>query len=579
MSQNANMGRDDGVGGATGALPAGVGGDDDWRAKGAEEVMQIDGGAEALPDMGTLRFPGPVAQDFYFDDGDVIGIAGPVGGGKTTTLLYSRARRARAIPRSTIDGVRRYKLIVVRETYRQLWSTTIPSYLDVFPKSFGEWSGGRGDPVTHVMRFEDEFGPIEMTVMFMAFGDDVVAAMRGIQTTDFWLNEADTMPVDVLVNAITRIDRFPSKDHFGPGPNAPEGYAIADRSFGQIACDFNAPDEENWTSDVFYDEEGRNRMAAELSASLPEGVKPIEINFHRQPGFDEAGTENLQNLSPSYYPRQIAAMKLGGRGDLIERLVHNRRTYIKVGEPVFDRAFSRRIHVADGPLTPPPGAKLRLGFDQGFMPAMVVATFEEPFFWTFYGELMFPKERLLAREFARRAARFLDERFPDHEVEGGWGDMAGEQGSSLAEEDTASWNDIVAQEMMIRIRPQRVGANRIQPRLEHMRAGLEFIEGGRPGVLIDPRCKFLIAGFEARYVWTEEIDRSGDKRKVPDKRHPEANVMDAGQYLTLSEAKPDGATRISAALRADDRRRRAEARPGAARPGLKTSFDVTRPYG
>lgn len=561
---------------ALGSRGAGSG-EDRAAAPAAEAVFDLGGGAEALPELGTLSLPGPVAQALYEDDSDVTVICGPVGSGKTTTVLHSRLRRARAMPRSTQDGVRRYKLVATRQTYRELWSTTIPSYLEVFPKKLGEWSGGRGDPVRHLIRFEDEFGPIEMQTEFLAFGDDPTNAMRGIQTTDFWLNETDTLPEEVLGLAITRIDRFPPREHFGPGPLLKAGYPPALQSWGQIVGDMNAPDEDNWTHKSFWDGARREAIARELSAELKDGAKPIRLSFHRQPGYGEPGTENLANLSANYYPRQIAAMKQLGRGDLIDRMVRNKVTYLRSGVPVFQREFNPAIHVAAEPLRWNGEHPLRIGLDQGFIGAAVVLEYDPPFRWRVLAELMFPDERLMAEVFGQRLRDMLDERFPGARIEGAWGDMAGEHGASQGADENATWNRIVGRVAGFRVRPQKIGSNRITPRLEAVRAALEYIEGGRPGLLIDPSCRHLRSGFEARYVWAEEIDRSGDKRKVPDKSIPQANVMDALQYALLSEMRGDGTHPLTGARGG---RITPPARPGMEAPkGLRTGFSVTNPYG
>ena len=126
-----------------------------------------------------------------------------------------------------------------------------------------------------------------------------------------------------------------------------------------------------------------------------------------------------------------------------------------------------------------------------------------------------------------------------------------------------------------RIKPQRIGSNRLQPRLEATRASLETIHGGQPGLLIDPRCTYLIAGFEARYVWTEEIDASGDKRKVPNKKFPEANVMDALQYLQLSQVNGRGES-PGAHHRGQNHGQRGAPSPAT---GLVTGYDILNPYG
>ena len=542
----------------------------------AQEAAQVD------------AFPGPVAEAAYFDDATVVGIMGPVGSGKTTTMLKSRLRRAMMMPRSVIDGRRHYKLLVIRATYRMLWSSTILDFLKVYPRHLGEWSGGRGAPVNFRMVFSDgsyvapplghvgEWAPDEIlfTVEFMAFGDDIEGAMRGIQTTDIWLHEMDTNPGDVFDNAMTRINRHPDKAHFA-------GYPPHLRGYGQIVGDFNAPEPDNWVATSLMDDAKRVDTEKRFNKRRPEGARPITFRFYRQPGYGEPGCENLPNLDAGYYEDAIAAMTLRGRSDRIARLVYNKSVAARAGEPVFQREYNPRIHVAGGTMQPEPGIGLRVGLDQGFKAAAVIGQFVPPFQWRILAELHLPDRHILAAEFGRLLRDLLDTRFPGHRVEGGWGDMAGEAGSSLATDEVQTWNLIAGKAAGIKVRPQRLGANRIQPRLEAVRAALEYLHGGQPGLLIDPSCTFLIAGFEARYVWTEETDHTGAKRKVPDKRLTEANVMDAAQYLLLSEARPTGLSPNSfpqgkAALLGHNGGPRMAPEPAG---GLRTGFDVLNPYG
>jgi hypothetical protein len=540
-----------------------------------EAVNELDGDfAEAMPVVVPAQFPGPIAERFFWSDAAISGIQGPVGSGKTTTLLQSRFRRACMMPRSTLDGVRRYKLVAVRQTYRELWSTTIPSYLETFPKALGDWAGGRGDPVTHRIRFEDEYGPIEWVTEFMAFGDNPVNSIRGIQTTDLWLNEADTLPFVVLGAGIGRINRWPARRHFA-------GYPPAQRSYAQVCCDFNAPDEENWTVPLFHDEARRAELLADLNRALPEGAPPLGIAYFNQPGYGEPGTENLQNLAPGYYETQLAANRLAGRSDLSDRLVRNKVTFLRAGEPVFLREFNRRVHVSSEPLLPWARIPLRIGLDQGLKGAAVIAQFDTPWRWQILAELHFPKERLAAREFGRRLRELLEgPRFKGLPVAGGWGDMAGEQGSSLSADENDTWNRIVGKAAGVVIKPQIIGTNRITPRLEAVRAALEApMIGGEPGLLIDPSCRLLIAGFEARYVWTDEVDARGDKRKVPDKSLTEANVMDALQYLLLSRSKPTGESRIPQGDAGSSGLLGHNGGPPMDGGGLQTGWDVLAPYG
>lgn len=600
---------DGGQGGAGGSVPNADGLTekqiDELREKSAKEAIDsltVQNAADKMPEHGAFTFPGPISEAYYWSQADVIGICGPVGSGKTTTKMKRKLRRAIEMPCSTkarvalingewvdiqpeqeaalvaqgvrVSGWRLYKCLFIRETYRQLWSTTIPSYLETYPKSMGEWSGGRGDPVTHKIRLSDEYGPIEFIAEFMAFGDDPVAAMRGVQTTDIDLNEADTMNVQILTVGIGRIDRWPGRDHY-------EGLPMEFRSYGAIDCDFNAPDEDNWCHDVFYNEDKRTKMAKELSAHLPEGARAIAIEFYNQPGFGETGAENLQNLSPSYYPRQIASMRLAGRGDMVDRLVYNKVVYLAVGDPVFKREFNRRIHVSDTSLEVYPDLPLRIGLDQGFKGAAVIGQFVPPFHWRLYSELHFPKERLLARVFGERLRDHLDERFPGMEIEAAWADMAGEHGASEATDENETWNLLVSRAANFTVRPQRIGTNRIQPRLEALRAPMEYIDGGKPGLLIDPSMRFFIRGLESRYVWTTEVNNSGDKRKVPDKSYTEANVIDAGQYLLLSEHRADGTSPKSFPSRKPRSTQMGHngGPPMGKEPGgIQTSYNIHKPY-
>ncbi|MDZ7919971.1 hypothetical protein [Rhodoferax sp.] len=583
--------------GASGAVGAGddpLAGVMDMGAVDAVRSLRGNFAEGNMPSVADFAFPGPVAEAYFWDDSFVVGIQGPVGSGKTTTKMKRKLRRAIMMPQSYIDEERHYKVLFVRENYRQLWSSVIPSYLETYPRNLGDWVGGRGAPVQHTIRFEDveNGGFINWTAEFMAFGDNVANSMRGTQVTDLDISEADTNPVDTLTFGAGRIMRYPGRQHF-------QTYHPRFLSYGQIDCDFNAPDEDNWTFKVFHDAAGRAELQETLTRTrnmgladqhmTPEEIAtmpPVSVNFYRQPGYGEPGVENLQNLLPGFYEQQIAINKLSGKSDVTSRMVYNRTTYLRAGDPVFVREFNARIHVAAETIALEPGVPLRLGFDQGFKGAAVIAQFVPPFHWRFLAELHFPNERLMAVTFGQRLADLLaSTRFANARIEAAWGDMAGEAGASAGADENATWNRLVGQTIGVRVRPQRIGTNRLQPRLEAVRAGLEFMHAGQPGLIIDPACKFLRRGFEARYVWTDEIDSSGDKRKVPDKRLTEANVMDALQYLMLSEGLPSGLSKFSfpGLPRNDGRADQNDGRPmrGGQMPagGLITGYDVMNPYG
>jgi hypothetical protein len=531
-------------------------GADDWAARAGEAALDLDAtGPEAAAPLFTELWspPGPVAEAFYWSDDTLAACRGPVGSGKTRTHMASRLRRAQNAPASVVDGRRRYKVTFARATYRQLWQTTIPSWFEVMPRRWGKWAGGRGDPVTHAVELEDEFGVIEFTAEFLAFGEapsEITANMRGVQTTDLSLEEADTIDATVIAVGIGRIDRYPAKEHFRGLP--PE---IA--SYGQLSATYNACEEENPIVGLFEPELApdarltvmRQRLEAEQAEAFARGelAKPFRIAMFRQPGGRDAGAENLQNLAKGYYAAQVATMTAMGRSDEITRLVDNRLGFVRAGDPVFANEFNPRIHVADAPFEPEPGERLILGFDQGFFGAGLVLTFRRPFQWRVHAEFCAP-DRLFAEEFAARfRAEILEELFPRHTAAEAWGDMAGDKETAEATENL-TWNHIVGTALDVGIAGQTEGNNRIAPRLRAIRAALDWLHLGTPGLLIHPRCRGLIRGFAARYVWGEELDQAGNKTTKPKKRGVrEADLMDALAHALLSRATPQGLTPVSTA--------------------------------
>src|SRR5262249_55697785 len=147
---------------------------------------------------------------------------GPVGSGKTTACLVKAvvlaARQRISHGRyATIAGVsdplpvRRFKLTVVRDTYRQLWRSTIPSWWKRVPKAVGTWEGAAGGPATHSIDMALGDGTaLEFFIDFAAIGDhDIEEFMRGYEPTAWYLNEADLLAREVYQWARTRWGRFP----------------------------------------------------------------------------------------------------------------------------------------------------------------------------------------------------------------------------------------------------------------------------------------------------------------------------------------------------------------------------------
>ncbi|MEO1606743.1 MAG: hypothetical protein AAFU34_15605 [Pseudomonadota bacterium] len=485
---------------------------------------------------------GPVADAYMLSDADIIGLMGPVGSGKTTANLRHFFRRARFMPKSNIDGIRRYKVTMVRATYRQLWSTTIPSWLEVMPKSEGRWSGGRGDPVTHFIEYWDEFGKIEFTIEFQAFGTSVAeieANIRGLQTTDLSLDEADTVHPTVLTKGLGRIDRYPSKRHYQATAEF-EAVPRELQSQGQISCVFNAPDVGNYTVRVFKIDTTNAGLDTDEGARARRELedKGVRIEFYRQPGYGEDGCENLHNLGDKYYERQIAGMRAEGRSNDIKRLIYNKMGFVRIGDPVFENQFDEQKHVARKVMDPDPRIPLMIGLDQGYFGAAVIGQFVAPFQWRIYAELYFANGSF-APQFGEALKRLLKtERFRKIPIGDVFCDLAGSQKESVEDQ---TWISEVSAASGLEIEPQQLGGNRVAPRLAVWAAAMDNDIMGRQGLLICPSCQLLIRGLANDYVWTQDTDAAENASRKPKKKGIRAaDVIDAGGYMMMSKSEPDG---------------------------------------
>jgi hypothetical protein len=84
-----------------------------------------------VPDV--VYNPSPTLARFHASPALVRGVRGPIGSGKSVGCcweIWTRALEQRKSP----DGIRRSRWLVTRNTYGELTSTTIKTWLDWFPE-------------------------------------------------------------------------------------------------------------------------------------------------------------------------------------------------------------------------------------------------------------------------------------------------------------------------------------------------------------------------------------------------------------------------------------------------------------
>lgn len=470
--------------------------------------------------------PGPVADAFMADTTPIIGLNGPIGSGKTTAAIIKglmRAQTQRAFDGYTLPGpdgtpwpVRRRRLTVVRDTYRQLWRSTIPSWQTRFPKTVGDFTGADNAPATHRLTFVlPDRTLVEWQADFVAIGDNAIEdVLRGYETSDFYLNETDLLSKEVFTYAIGRYGRFPAAEHGGcdnPG----------------IIFDCNAPELESWLyTDIFL------LTPAELRAK--------GIALYRQPGGMDPRAENLNHLNqtqdtlalPYGHPERIAAGRAYYERQItvnedwyVQRMVHNKPGYSRAGKPVYPE-FNDQRHVA---LTDHPGVPqltLIIGLDAGMQPAAVFKQRLPSGRWLILDELV-SEPGTGPKRFGATLAQRLRERFPNFETITGICDPSALYGADrkAGEKD---WSEIVAAEAGIRIRP--APTNDPVARWEAVRRPLTLMPDGEPAFQLNPRCKVLRSGFNAGYRFRKIAGTTNRFNTEQAEKTAESHPHDALQY-------------------------------------------------
>lgn len=452
-----------------------------------------------IPAPRIWRSPGPVSTAFMSSMADVQGINGPVGGGKTSTMLIKSLKLAH-MQAPNAQGVRKTRWTTVRQDYRRMWSSTIPSWWHWRPKELGDWNGGVGEPASHHL----QLGPlpdgteVDYILDFIAIGDKKAEeVLRGYEPTGFLLNEADLLDPEVLEYALTRTGRYPKMEDGGP-------------SWHGVLMDFNAPDEDGYLYEIMTDP--------------PEGYE-----IFRQPGGLDPSAENLANLPAGYYDRQIKLMR---RAWLIDRMVHNKPAASRDGKPVYEE-FSDHLHMAGNPLEAVQGLTLGIGADAGRTPAAVIGQEMPNGQIRIIGELVC--ENMGARRFGEALAKFVRENWPwaleNPKLIAAFGDPAA---GFAGDQSERTWLQIVSEHSGIRFRAAPVPNNDLTIRLEAVRLPLSRVIDGEPGFLLSPTCKILRRGFLSGYRYRRlQIANSESYEEKPDKKGKYSHPHDGLQYLLV----------------------------------------------
>jgi hypothetical protein len=409
-------------------------------------------------------------------------IIGPVGSGKTTGIFFKLIYMAQLQARSPIDGIRRSKAVVVRNTFPQLRDTTIPSWLYWFQDGVaGTW---RATDKTFVLKF----GDIECEVLFRALDTaDDVARVLSLEVTFVILDEFVTIAKEVVEAIAARAGRYPPAIHGGA------------TNWGMWGSS-NPGNEDSWWYKYLIEDD----LASHTRLFI-------------QPAGDSPDAENIDNLpgKAAYY----TSLKEGKSDEWVKQFIMCQWGHSLDGQPVFPM-FRRLYHVSPSPLRANPYLPLVLGVDPGVQHGAVVIGQED-----MHGRLLVYDEVITqnmgaSRVIAERLRPLLRAKYPGYRVQV----AADPAANTRAQSDERTVVDEYRKHFDVRFDTN----NTLPPRLaavEHYMTNLTTVG---PALLIDPSCKVTIRALEGGYRYT--VPKSGLEKAEPDKNqysHP----ADAVQYL------------------------------------------------
>jgi len=445
---------------------------------------------------------------------------GARGTGKSGSCIMEGLRAASKQNLSR-TGVRRSKFLVLRDTYRQLETTTIPS----FKKWLGPVSRISGQypirALTRIPSLNHDGTAVEMETIFLAMdGENIIDNLMSFEASFAWINEARAIERSDIVNMVlSSCGRFPSKDEEG----CPAKFVVMDS---------NPPDENHWWyhADMverpdgwgFYTQEPPLNYLLEGQRSFfTHNVSDYEPN-------PRATYANIQNSGYSYWLDQIP----GASDAFIRTMVMGRYGTFVAGKPVYGHAWTEDV-IAKEPIKFVQPIDLVIGIDtSGLHPGAA--------FGQMYGGTLRVLEELHVadvpfEEFVDGALiPFVMERFPGASVT-----------CSLDPSNPRSGIGGKTAMQILRDRGIRavlapVANNNLNQRIGYV---TKFLVR-RNAMVINKHCRLLIDGFRGKYHY-EKMEQHGlaeafKPKPVKDKY---ADVHDGLQYLcaffsaSASEAK------------------------------------------
>lgn len=432
-------------------------------------------------------------EEFHKSDAFIRAVRGPVGSGKSSMMVFDMLQHA--MQQKPFNGVRRSRGLVVRNTYSELKSTTIRTWM--------QWIGALGE-ITYdsPIRFKaeqllDDGTRLDFEVFFLPLDSEAdVKKLKSLEVSFAWINEFSEVPMSALKLIRGRVGRFPGKQQGGC-------------TWAGVVLDTNPyPIRSEWYNLFEVQRPKGHRLFVQPGGLMRDSDDPGQY-------IPNPDAENIPNLPGGYdyYFNQVA----GSTDDYVKVFILGEPGATFEGKAVFANTYDDNAHVARDGLAAMRTGGLIVGLDFGLNPAAVI-TQMSPIGTLMVLDEVAPVDVTFEEFVVEQLLPLLRNKYPSHSVLC-IGDPAGLGRNPINKQTVFD---------MLKLRglaAQPAYTNEFPPR----RDAVAFFLTRRNGFIMSPSCVSLREAMAGGYRFAKSTMSSDVFKEKPEKTY-HSHISDALQY-------------------------------------------------
>ena len=467
----------------------------------------------------------PTMEAFHSSDAIVRCIVGPVGSGKTTAAAHEICLLLPAYIAKTY-GVTQTRWCIVRNSYRELQDTTLPSVMDWY--SFGTWHASDMMLEFHYPPSTLSGGyPMDVEILFRSCNKpDDMRKFKSLELTGGWIEESVELNEETKKMFINRLGRYPNPK-MRDQKKCPGRWLI--ETTNPCSIDHEMYWKYNWVpageDPLTCPKDINGRFTPwTVPGPYPKAYrKPIEDYF----GWWQPPHENDENLKEGYY--EDLMRDYGNNKEWINMYILGQPGVRVRGKPVY--ANYQATKHSSRELIEWNGTPLYMGWDNsGIHPAAVLLQIRGPLQVDVLQE--WQSEGMGIVDFSKMVLANINEWYPGAVIAAHYGDPAGgarfSRGGGIG--GMTSNAELQWEECGIRVLPS-------EQNFDARRQAVDQMLLKKDGLCININCTWLINGFQGAYVFPEKMGQEGEFLQNPIKNRW-SHVHDALQYVLVRLFSP-----------------------------------------